>query len=218
MTTSSLRLAALVLVATAAATVLAGCESMTERQQTTAKGAGIGALAGAVIGSATGGKAGTGAVVGGALGAVAGNLWSRRMEDKKAAMERATAGTGISVTKTPDNQLRVSAPSDLSFDVNSAALRPELRGVLDQFAQGLDAQMLVRIVGHTDSTGSDAVNDPLSLRRAQTVRDYLDTRGVPAARMMAEGRGAREPVADNATSEGRAQNRRVEIFLRQPQA
>ena len=217
MNVSSLRLASITIVV-AAATGLAGCESMSERQQTTAKGAGIGAVAGAVISSATGGKAGTGAVVGGALGAIAGNLWSRRMEEKKAAMERATAGTGISVTKTPDNQLRVSAPSDLSFDVNSAALKPELRIVLDQFAQGLDGQLLVRIVGHTDSTGGDTVNDPLSLRRAQTVRDYLDTRGVPTARMTVEGRGAREPLADNATSEGRAQNRRVEIYLREPQA
>lgn len=216
MTTSSLRITCLALVA--AAVGLGGCASMSERQQTTAKGAGVGAVAGAVISSSTGGKAGTGAIVGGALGAIAGNLWSKRMEDKKAAMERATAGTNISVTKTPDNQLRVSAPSDLSFDVNSAALKPELRSVLDQFAQGLDAQMLVRIVGHTDSSGSDAINDPLSLRRAQTVRDYLETRGIAAARMMAEGRGPREPLVDNSTPEGRAQNRRVEIYLREPQA
>ncbi len=216
MTASIHRIAALA-IAAAAATALSGCASMSERQQTTAKGAGIGAVAGAVIGSATGGKAGTGAVVGGALGAIAGNLWSRRMEEKKAAMERATAGTGISVIQTADNQLRVSAPSDLSFDLNSAALRPALRAVLDQFAQGLDPRMLVRIVGHTDSSGGDAVNDPLSLRRAQAVRDHLDTRGVQASRMAVEGRGSREPLADNATAEGRAQNRRVEIFLREPQ-
>jgi outer membrane protein OmpA-like peptidoglycan-associated protein len=97
-------------------------------------------------------------------------------------------------------------------------LKPELRGVLDQLAQGLDTTVLVRVIGHTDSTGGDAVNDPLSLRRAQTVRDYLDTRGVPTARMQIEGRGAREPVADNATEAGRARNRRVEVLLREPQA
>lgn len=197
---------------------LAGCETMSEREKGTATGAAIGAAAGAVLSSATGGRAGTGALIGGAVGAVAGNLWSKRMEEKRAAMERATAGTGIEVARTPDNQLRVNVPSDLSFEVNSAALRPELRGVLDQFAQGLDGSLLVRIVGHTDSTGSDAVNDPLSLRRAQTVRDYLDTRGVPAARMTIEGRGSREPLADNGTEAGRAKNRRVEIFLREPQA
>lgn len=207
------------LAAAIAATLgLTGCTSMSERQQTTAKGAGIGAVAGAVISGATGGRALTGAVVGGAIGAIAGNVWSKRMEEKKAAMERATVGTGISVSKTEDNQLRVSAPSDLSFDVGSAALRPELRGVLDQFSQGLDDRMLVRIVGHTDSTGNDAINDPLSLRRAESVRDHLGSRGVPGSRMTVQGRGSREPVADNASGEGRAQNRRVEIFLSEPQA
>lgn len=197
---------------------LAACDTMSERHKGTATGAAVGAAAGAVLGATTGGRAGTGALVGGAIGAVAGNLWSRRMEEKKAAMERATVGTGVEVTRTADNQLQVKIPSDLSFAVNSAALEPELRGVLDQFAQGLDGSVLVRIVGHTDSTGSDAVNDPLSLRRAQTVRDYLDSRGVPGARMSIEGRGAREPLADNGTEAGRARNRRVEILLREPQA
>ena len=207
-----------VVLALALAVALAGCENLSERQKGTATGAAVGAAAGAVLGSVTGGKAATGAVIGGAVGAIAGNLWSRRMEEKKAAMERSTAGTGITVARTADNQLQVSVPSDISFDVGSAALKPELRGVLDQFAQGLDATVLVRVIGHTDSTGGDAVNDPLSLRRAQTVRDYLDTRGVPPSRMQIEGRGSREPVADNATEAGRAQNRRVEIFLREPQA
>jgi outer membrane protein OmpA-like peptidoglycan-associated protein len=200
------------------ALALTGCESMSPRQKGTAGGAAAGAAAGAVLSSVTGGRAGTGAVIGGVIGAVAGNLWSMRMEEKKAAMERATAGTGITVAKTPDNQLQVSVPSDISFDVGSAMLKPELRGVLDQFAQGLDSTILVRVVGHTDSTGNDAINDPLSRSRAQSVRDYLDTRGVPAARMQIEGRGSREPVADNASEAGRAKNRRVEIFLREPQA
>jgi outer membrane protein OmpA-like peptidoglycan-associated protein len=78
--------------------------------------------------------------------------------------------------------------------------------------------MIVRIVGHTDSTGSDAVNDPLSLRRAESVRNYLSDRGVGAGRIEVAGRGSREPVASNDTAEGRAKNRRVEIFLREPQA
>ena len=86
-----------------------------------------------------------------------------------------------------------------------------------QFAQGLDPTMRVRIVGHTDSTGSDAINDPLSLDRAQSVRDYLVGRGVAASRIETLGRGKREPVADNASDSGRARNRRVEIFLRDPQ-
>jgi outer membrane protein OmpA-like peptidoglycan-associated protein len=196
---------------------LAGCETMSEREKGTAQGAAIGAVAGALIGKATGGKAGTGAVAGAAVGAIAGNLWSRRMEDKRRAMEQATAGTGIEVSRTADNQLKVNVPSDLSFDTGRADLKPGLRPVLDQFAQGLDATTQVVIVGHTDSTGSDAINNPLSLQRAQTVRDYLAVRGVPGGRMEIAGRGSREPLADNATEAGRAKNRRVEIFLREPQ-
>jgi outer membrane protein OmpA-like peptidoglycan-associated protein len=202
----------------AAGLVLAGCETMSERQKGTAQGAAIGAVAGAVLAEATGGRAGTGAAVGAAVGAVGGNLWSKRMQDKRAAMERATAGTGIEVQQTADNQLRVNVPSDVSFATGRSDLNPSLRPVLDQFAQGLDNGVLVRIVGHTDSTGSDAINDPLSLDRARTVRDYLADRGVPAARMQIEGRGARQPVADNTSDAGRAKNRRVEIFLREPQA
>lgn len=208
-------------VAALAALTLSGCatyEGMSERQKGTVTGAGIGVVTGAVIGSATGGRAGTGALIGGALGAVAGNLWSKRMEDKRAAMERATAGTGIEVQRTADNQLKVNVPSDLSFDVGSATLKPELRPVLDQFAHGLDSTIRVHIIGHTDSTGSDAINNPLSLQRAQTVRDYLSTHGVPAQRLQIEGRGSREPVADNTTDTGRARNRRVEILLSEPQA
>jgi outer membrane protein OmpA-like peptidoglycan-associated protein len=200
----------------AAALLLAGCENMSERQKGTATGAAIGAGLGAVLSSATGGKAGTGAVVGGAVGAVAGNLWSKRMEDKRAAMEKATAGTGIGVERTAQNELKVNVPSDFSFDVGRAAIKPQMRPVLDQFAQGLDPTMRVRIVGHTDSTGSDAINNPLSVDRAHSVRDYLAGRGVAPTRVETEGRGSREPVADNASDAGRAQNRRVEIYLREP--
>lgn len=201
-----------------AATMLTtGCASMGEREKGTAAGAGIGAATGAIISSATGGKAGTGAVVGGALGAVAGNLWSKRMEDKRKAMEKATQGTGVTVDRTADNQLKVNVPSDISFDTGSADIKPELRPVLDQFAQGLDHTMNVRVVGHTDSTGSPAVNDPLSVDRARSVRQYLEARGVGEQRVEISGEGARQPVADNATADGRARNRRVEIFLREPQ-
>lgn len=207
-----------VVALTAGALALAGCQNMSERQRGTAQGAGIGAVAGAVIASATGGKAGTGAVAGAAIGAIGGNLWSKRMEEKQRAMERATAGTGIEVAKTADNQLKVNVPSDLSFAIGRADLNPSLRPVLDQFAQGLDKTVLVSIVGHTDSSGSDAINDPLSLERARTVRDYLEDRGVPASRMMIEGRGSRQPMADNGSDAGRAMNRRVEIFLREPAA
>jgi outer membrane protein OmpA-like peptidoglycan-associated protein len=200
-----------------AAALAAGCADMSERQKGTAVGAGVGAAAGAVVGSATGGRAGTGAVVGGALGAIAGNLWSKRMEEKRAAMEQATQGTGIDVARTQDNQLKVNVPSDVSFDFGRADIKPNMRSVLDQFAQGLDHTMRVRIVGHTDSVGSDAVNNKLSLERADSVKQYLESRGVDGSRIETVGRGEHEPIADNSTDAGRARNRRVEIFLREPQ-
>ncbi len=207
--------AAVVLVAAAA---LAGCATMSDRDRGTAQGAAVGAIAGAILSSATGGRAGTGAVVGAAAGAVAGNLWSKNMEDKRRAMQAATSGTGVVVERTAADELRVQVPSDISFAVNSAGIEARLRPVLDAFAQGLDRQTLVRVVGHTDNTGSDAVNDPLSLRRAESVRSYLEDRGVAAARIEVYGRGAREPLVANDTAEDRARNRRVEIFLREPRA
>jgi outer membrane protein OmpA-like peptidoglycan-associated protein len=207
-----------VIALAASAVLLAGCESMSERQQGTAKGAGIGAVAGAVISAATGGKAGTGAVVGGAVGAVAGNIWSKRQEDRRAQMEQATKGTGVEVTRTADNQLKLNVPNDVSFSTGSAAIKPELRAVLDPFAESLrnDPNARLSIIGHTDSTGSDAVNNPLSLERAHSVRDYLAAHGVSSARIDTAGRGDREPVADNTSDSGRAKNRRVELFLREP--
>jgi outer membrane protein OmpA-like peptidoglycan-associated protein len=74
----------------------------------------------------------------------------------------------------------------------------------------------VRIIGHTDSTGSDAVNDPLSVNRASSARNYLADRGVAASRIVIDGRGSREPLADNGSEAGRAKNRRVEIFVGEP--
>ena len=203
----------------AAFAVLAtGCADMSERQKGTAVGAGVGAGVGAAVGSVTGGKAGTGALIGGAIGAVAGNLWSKRMEDRRAAMEQATKGTNVEVTRTQDNQLKINIPNDISFDVGSAAIKPELRAVLDPFVASLqgDPSAHVMIVGHTDSTGSDALNNRLSIERADSVRDYIVTRGVAAGRVATAGRGDREPIADNTSEAGRAKNRRVEIFLREP--
>ena len=215
---SNLRGAAAVVAA--AALLMAGCADMSPRQQGTAQGAGIGAVAGAVLGAATGGKAGTGAVIGGALGAVAGNVWSKRQEDRRVALEQATRGSGVEVSRTADNQLKLNIPSDVSFDVNSASIRPSMRGVLDPFATALmgDQRARVMIVGHTDDTGPDSVNNPLSLQRAQSVHDYLAARGVSPTHMQTAGRGEREPVADNTTEAGRARNRRVEIYLREPAA
>jgi outer membrane protein OmpA-like peptidoglycan-associated protein len=206
-------------IATLAAT-LGACADMDDRSRRTATGGGIGAVVGGVIGANSGGHAGAGAAIGGALGAIAGNVWSRHMEAQQHAMEQATQGTGVEVTRTADNQLKLNVPADVSFDSGRSDVKPELRAVLDQFANGLKTQpnTVVNIVGHTDSKGTDAINEPLSRDRAQSVKSYLVDRGVSSARIDTAGRGEHEPIADNNTAEGRAKNRRVEIFLREPSA
>ncbi len=201
---------------------LSGCANMSETQQDTAKGAGIGALAGAVLGAATNGSKGaaTGAVLGGALGAGGGYIWSKKMQDQKVAMEKATAGTGVAVSQTADNRLKLDIPSDVSFDVGRSAIKSNFAPVLTHFATSLNQNPItsVSIIGHTDSTGSDAINNPLSVDRANAARDYLVSRGVAAQRIATDGRGAREPIADNSSPAGRAKNRRVEIYVAEPVA
>ena len=196
---------------------LIGCANMNETQKTTATGAGIGAAAGAVIGGLTGGGRGAaaGAAIGAAAGAGGGYLWSKHMQEQKATMEQATKDTGVNVTQTADNQLKLEIPSDVSFDSGRYDIKPAMRPILDRFATTLTQNPVttVRIIGHTDSTGSDAVNGPLSINRAGATRDYLVSRGVAMNRIAIDGHGSREPIASNDTAAGRAKNRRVEIFV-----
>ncbi len=208
------------IIAAAIALSLAGCANMSETQKGTAKGAAIGAGAGAVVGAVAGGKKGAliGAGVGAAGGAIAGNVWSKRMEAQKQEMEQATAGTGVAVTQTEDNRLKLEIPSDISFDTGRADIKPNFRPILDKFAASLvqNPATTVTIIGHTDSTGTDAVNNPLSINRAASTRDYITARGVAVSRISIDGRGSREPIASNDTAESRAKNRRVEIFVAEP--
>ncbi|MBX9675817.1 MAG: OmpA family protein [Methylotenera sp.] len=200
--------------------ILGGCANMTETQKGTAKGAGIGAGVGAVVGAIAGkGKgAAIGAAVGAGVGAVAGNVWTKRQEEQKRQMEEATAGTGVAVTQTSDNRLKLDIPSDISFAVGRADIQSNFRTILDTFATSLanTPNSNVTIIGHTDSTGTDAVNNPLSLNRAASVRDYLSSRGVASSRVAIDGRGSREPIASNDTAANKAKNRRVEIFVAEP--
>ena len=214
MTASSLRFVPRAGIAvTALALLLGGCANMSETQKGTAVGAGVGAGVGALVGK------GKGAAIGAGVGALGGYIWSNHMANKKAEMERATAGTGVSVTQTADNQLKLDIPSDISFDTGRAEIRPSMRPILDQFASGLRDQpnTEIRIIGHTDSTGSDAINNPLSEQRAASARDYLASRGVDYRRIVTAGRGSREPIADNSSEAGRAKNRRVEVYLAERQ-
>ncbi len=192
-----------------------GCAEMSDTQRRTATGAGVGALAGAALSSATGGRAGTGAVVGAGVGALGTYIWSQNMERQKREMEQATRGTGIAVTQTQDNQLKLDIPSDISFAVGRSDIQPNFAPMLDRFAESLrnNPNTDVRIIGHTDNTGSAAVNDPLSLDRAASTRNYLTGRGVDGRRITIEGMGERQPIATNETAQGRSRNRRVEIYV-----
>ena len=200
-----------------------GCADLSPTQKGTATGAGVGAGVGAILGGVTGGGGGkrtaAGAVIGGAAGALIGNIWSNRMEKQKQAMEQATQGTGVQVSQTADNRLKLEIPSDISFDSGRSDIKANFRPVLDKFAATLGEHptTTINIVGHTDNTGSDAVNNPLSVDRASHTRDYLTSRGAAASRFTVEGRGEHEPIASNDDSAGRARNRRVEIFVAEAQ-
>ncbi|MBS7351377.1 MAG: OmpA family protein [Comamonas sp.] len=207
----------------AAALALSGCSGtgggMTDTQRNTAIGTGVGAVAGALISKGTGGKAGVGAAAGAVVGGIGTYIWSANMEKRKQEMQAATQGTGIDVSQTADNRLKLDIPSDVSFDTGRYDIKSNFAPILNQLAQGLRStpNAVVHIVGHTDSTGSDAVNNPLSLNRANATRDYLAMRGANANSIYTEGRGSYEPIASNATADGRARNRRVEIFMGETQ-
>jgi len=210
----------LIALAIPASLMLSSCAEMSQTEKDTATGAGIGAAAGAVIGGmASGGRgAARGAAIGAAVGAAGGYIWSKNMQEQKKEMEQATKGTGIEVSQTADNQLKLEIPSDVSFDVGKADIKSDMRPVLDKFSQSLNTYQgtTVRIVGHTDSTGNDAINNPLSVNRAASTRDYLVRQGVAFNRIAIDGRGSHEPIADNNTAQGRAKNRRVDIYVAEP--
>ncbi len=206
-----------IILTTTLTLTLGGCAGMSETQQGTGQGALLGASAGAIIGVLAGdGKgAAIGAGVGAGVGAAAGYAWSQRMEEQKRQMQASTAGTNISVSRTQDNRLKVNIPSDHSFDTGRAEIKNNMRPVLDSFAESMvqNSSTMVVIVGHTDDSGNDTINNPLSVDRAASTRDYLVRQGVPSNRFSIEGHGSYEPVAVNNSARNRAQNRRVEIFV-----
>lgn len=208
------RLAALALAASLA---VAGCTSMdsSSQGQRTAVGAGAGAAVGAGLGALIGDSsksAAIGAGIGALAGGIAGYNWKSVKQD---VQQSGATSLGIDVVEMPDGSLKVNIPSNVSFDTGKYDLKSALLPVLDSVAGALRDHPELRAValGHTDSTGSDAVNQPLSQNRAQAVTNYLSSQGVSPSRLTAQGRGATEPVADNSTAQGRAQNRRVELYL-----
>ena len=214
-------------IAASAAALLAGCAAdgtMTNTGKNSAIGAVIGAGLGTVVGNQVGDRdnrtRATGAAVGAALGAAGGYLWSQRMEQQKQAMQQVTAGTPVQVSQTADNRLKINIPADAGFATNSAVLNANMYPILQRLAQTLNQNpaATVSVVGHTDSTGSDAINNPLSQRRADAAKAYLVSQGVAASRIATSGAGSTQPIASNATVDGRAQNRRVEIVVAEPAA
>ena len=143
------------------------------------------------------------------------NSWTARLAALKTDLETSTKGTGVVIEQTADNQLHLVIPNELSFDTGRSNVKRNLAQVLDKVAEGLKSATAasVRVVGHTDSTGSEEGNERLSVSRADSVRNHLVSRGISTTVITTDGRGSREPLADNNTAAGRAQNRRVEIFV-----
>lgn len=178
----------------------------------TAWGTGIGAAAGAGIGALIGGEKGAliGAGIGGATGAAAGGY----MDIQASKLRQKLTGTGVQVARDGDN-VRLIMLNSITFNTNESTIKTSANSVLDSVAlvaKEYDKTRL-QVVGYTDSTGNDKINQPLSERRAAAVANYLALRGVQGSRISSYGAGSSNPIASNATTEGKAQNRRVEITL-----
>jgi outer membrane protein OmpA-like peptidoglycan-associated protein len=180
----------------------------------TVGGAGIGALAGAALGTLAGGNDRRNALIGAGIGALAGGAIGATMDQNEAELRRQLQGTGVSVTRAGD-QIILNMPSDITFGTDQDAVKAGFYQTLNSVALVLKKfkQTTVDVFGHTDSTGSDQHNFDLSQRRALSVANYLSGQGVDQRRFAVTGFGETRPVASNATAEGRAQNRRVEIQL-----
>ncbi|MEJ2127763.1 MAG: OmpA family protein [Woeseiaceae bacterium] len=204
------------------AIVLAGCETLdpyTGESETSkaTKGALIGAAAGIVVGLASGDDAvdrRQRALIGAGVGALAGGAIGNYMDRQEAELRAELQGTGVSVTRIGDN-ITLNMPGNITFATNSSDLNAgffEVLGSVTKVLKEFD-QTVVEVAGHTDSTGTDAYNQQLSERRAQTVTDYFVARKISSQRFITIGLGESMPVADNGTADGRQLNRRVEITL-----
>ena len=183
----------------------------------TAKGAGIGALAGAAAGALMGGDGKAhrkNALIGAGVGALAGGAVGNYMDRQEAKLRAQLQGTGVSVTRSGDN-LVLNMPGNITFATGSSDLNPNFFNVLDSVALVLKEydKTIIDVAGHTDSVGSDSTNLALSERRASTVGKYLEGKGIADQRVATTGYGKTHPVASNDTPDGRQQNRRVELTL-----
>jgi len=191
----------------------------TREKQTsrTVWGSVIGGAAGAAAGAATGRDSESRrkrALIGLGIGALAGGAAGAYMDRQEALLRQRLEATGVSVTRVND-RIILNMPSNITFETDSAELKPQFYDVLNSVSQVLEEydKTLVNVVGHTDSTGAASYNKTLSEKRARNVAQYLIAQGVNPTRVAADGMGEEQPVASNQTPEGRQANRRVEITL-----
>ncbi|MFT3929724.1 MAG: OmpA family protein [Spongiibacteraceae bacterium] len=203
------------------AALLAGCMTTDpntgdRKVSNTTKDASIGAVAGAILGAAVSSKhdRGKGALIGAAAGGGIGAAIGHRADKQEAELRKQLENSGVEVQRQGDT-INLVVPNAISFATNSAQLTSNFYGPLNDVATSLKSypDTTVQIIGHTDSTGAAAYNQQLSVNRANAVVVYLTAQGVDHERMQAIGMGASQPIADNKTAEGRAQNRRVEIKI-----
>jgi len=203
---------AVVAVTLATATLIgSGCNSLTKTQKGTAIGAGAGGTIGALIGKSAGNTA-LGAIIGGAVGGTAGAFIGRKMDKQAAEIKQTVPGATV---ERQGEGILVKFDSGILFDVDKTALKSAARSNLQNLATSLNSnpQTNILIVGHTDNTGSATYNQDLSVRRAEAVKSFIVSNGVSSGRLSTQGKGLTEPIADNSTESGRAQNRRVEIVI-----
>ena len=206
-----------------AAVLLAACTTVDPYtgEQQTAK-ATKGALGGAFLGAIVGALSNTSdskqtrknALLGAGIGALAGAGIGQYMDNQEAMLRSRLEGTGVGVTRVGD-EIILNMPGNVTFDTDSDAIQSGFYDVLSSVTLVFKEyeQTYIDVLGHTDSTGSDAHNDDLSQRRAASVATYFSSQGVLYDRMMIRGFGERMPIASNETPQGRQQNRRVEIRI-----
>ncbi|MCF6304727.1 MAG: OmpA family protein [Rhodobacteraceae bacterium] len=193
---------------------LAACTNPDGTTNNTGTGALLGGGLGAAIGAAVAGDNTRGAVIGGLIGAGIGGAIGDDLDRQEAALRQQMGGSGVSIVNT-GSQLIVTLPEAITFPVDSARLKPGFVQSLRALSANIQQypNTTIEVVGHTDSTGQAAYNQGLSERRAISVRSVLVNNGVSGNRIRAYGLGENQPVASNATANGRQQNRRVEIFI-----
>jgi len=193
--------------------------SSAPRRNNTGTGAIAGALGGAVLGYLTNTnnseQGRKNALIGAGIGALAGAGVGQYMDRQQRVLEAELSGTGVGVARQGDN-LVLRMPSDVTFATNQSNIDSRFLSVLDDVARVLNEydRSMVDVIGHTDSSGGDHINQPLSERRASSVASYLIERGVIRERLYVAGVSSRNPIASNDTPDGKAQNRRVEILIR----